>query len=195
MRTLQMVLRSTPLLVASLFVFSLAGAPASGAEESNDAKTRSASAVEKAATEQQLTEPTNEQAAALEKLMSGATMVGHFTVTGEGGDAKGGEGSAGGKLTEERYELGDVKRLDNGKWLIQSRIRYGDHDVTIPLTLPIRWAGDTPVICVDELPIPGLGTFTARVMIYRGHYAGFWTGADHGGHLFGVIEPAKEDAK
>ena len=86
-----------------------------------------------------------------------------------------------------------VKRLESGDWLIQSRIRYGDHDVTIPLTLPIRWAGDTPVICVDDMLIPGLGTFTARVMIYRGHYAGFWTGVDHGGHLFGVIEAAKEN--
>jgi hypothetical protein len=25
-------------------------------------------------------------------------------------------------------------------------------------------------------------------MIYRDHYAGFWSGADHGGHLFGMIE-------
>lgn len=132
---------------------------------------------------QALTEPTPEQVAALEKLMNHATMVGHFTVTGE---------SVGGKLTEERYELGDVKRLRQGDWLIQSRIRYGDHDVTLPLTLPIRWAGDTPVICVDDMAIPGLGTFTARVMIFRDHYAGFWTGKDHGGHLFGVIEPAKQ---
>ncbi|HEX6963094.1 MAG TPA: hypothetical protein VF175_14590, partial [Lacipirellula sp.] len=70
---------------------------------------------------------------------------------------------------------------------------YGDHDVTAPLTLPIRWAGDTPVICVDELPIPGLGAFTARVMIYRDHYAGFWAGKDHGGHLFGVIQRGKPE--
>ena len=137
--------------------------------------------------EEHLTEPTAEQVAALEKLMYRATMVGHFTVTGGAGE------EAGGKLTAERYELGEVKRLDSGDWLIQSRIRYGDHDVTIPLTLPIRWAGDTPVICVDDMLIPGLGTFTARVMIYRGHYAGFWTGKDHGGHLFGVIEPAKKE--
>jgi hypothetical protein len=26
-------------------------------------------------------------------------------------------------------------------------------------------------------------------MIYHDHYAGFWTGKDHGGHLFGVVEP------
>jgi hypothetical protein len=186
MRMLHTLIRGMLLLTAFAFLsLSFAALRVSAAEE-----------VEKpaATTEQQhLTEPTAKQVADLEKLMNRATMVGHFTVTG------GGEGNkldaGGGKLTEERYELGEVKRLESGDWLIQSRIRYGDHDVTIPLTLPIRWAGDTPVICVDDMLIPGLGTFTARVMIYRGHYAGFWTGVDHGGHLFGLIEAAKGDAK
>ena len=121
--------------------------------------------------------------AELEKALSHATLVGHFTTTGA---------EQGGKPTAERYELGEVKHIGSNQWLIQSRIKYGDHDVTVPLTLPIRWAGDTPMICLDEMPIPGLGTFTARVMIYKGHYAGFWSGADHGGHLFGVIEPGKK---
>lgn len=179
MRMLPNVIRATLLLAAvAILSFSFAALRVSAAEAAQ------AATAEKV---QQLTEPTAEQVAHLEKLMNRATMVGHFTVTGE--DA------GGGKLTEERYELGEVKRLESGDWLIQSRIRYGDHDVTIPLTLPIRWAGDTPVICVDDMLIPGLGTFTARVMVYRGHYAGFWTGKDHGGHLFGVIEPADEDAK
>jgi hypothetical protein len=77
------------------------------------------------------------------------------------------------------------------QWAIQARIKYGEQDVPIPLVLPIRWASDTPVISVDEMAFPGLGTYTARVMIYRDHYAGFWTGKGHGGHLFGVIERAK----
>lgn len=120
------------------------------------------------------------QFAQLEKTLSKATLVGHFTVTGKEGE----------RLTDERYELGEVRHLGDNQWLIQARIRYGEHDVTLPLTLPIRWAGDTPMICVDEVAFPGLGTYTARVMIYRNHYAGFWTGGDHGGHLFGVIERA-----
>jgi hypothetical protein len=121
--------------------------------------------------------------AEFEKTLSHATLVGQFTVTGEKGQ---------GAPAAERYELGEVKHLGSNQWLIQSRIKYGDHDVTVPLTLPIRWAGDTPMICLDDMAIPGLGTFTARVMIYRGHYAGFWSGADHGGHLFGVIEPGEK---
>ena len=88
-----------------------------------------------------------------------------------------------------------MKHLGKEQWLIQARIHYGEHDVPLPLTLPIRWAGDTPMICVDDMAIPGLGTYTARVMIYRDHYAGFWTGKDHGGHLFGVIERGEEETR
>jgi hypothetical protein len=127
---------------------------------------------------------TPEQIAELERTLSGAALVGHFTIGG---------GNEGGPR-EERYELGEVKHLEGNKWLISARIRYGDNDVTIPLTLPIRWAGNTPVITVDDMGFPGLGTYTARVMIYDDHYAGYWAGADHGGHLFGKLERAKADA-
>ncbi|HYO23738.1 MAG TPA: hypothetical protein VEQ85_02200 [Lacipirellulaceae bacterium] len=120
--------------------------------------------------------------AELEKSLSGAVLVGHFTVSGAEGEPR-----------EERYELGEVKHLDGDNWLISARIKYGDHDLTIPLTLPIRWAGDTPIITVDSMAFPGMGTYTARVMIYRDHYAGFWTGADHGGHLYGVLERPEAD--
>ena len=125
-----------------------------------------------------------ERFAALEKSLTGATLVGNFTVTGQERI----------ELTEERYELRSVRHVKGELWLFQARISYDEHDVTLPLTLPVRWAGDTPVICVDNLGFPGLGTYTARVMIYDDHYAGFWSGDDHGGHLFGVVERGIEKA-
>jgi len=121
----------------------------------------------------------------LEKLLSGAAMVGYFTDSKEPAT----------KLASDRYDLQSVRHLGEGQWLFQTRIRYGDRDVTLPLTLPIHWAGDTPVITVEKLAIPGFGTFTARVMIYADRYAGFWSGADHGGHMFGVIERKPEEEK
>ena len=122
--------------------------------------------------------PQTERFAALEKSLSGTTLVGHFVVTGEKET----------ELNQERYELQSVRHVDGDQWLFSARIKYGDHDVTLPLTLPVRWAGDTPVISVDKMMFPGLGTYTARVMIYAGHYSGFWSGGDHGGHLFGVVK-------
>jgi hypothetical protein len=174
MRTLNYAVRGAMLLAAvALLVTSFEMLRASGDEPVATATKQTAA-------------PSAKQIADLEQTLAGSALVGHFTVTGEE-DA--------GKLSKERYELGEVKHLGKDQWLIPARIKYGEHDVTLPLTLPIRWAGDTPMICLDEMPIPGFGVFTARVMIYRDHYAGFWAGKDHGGHLFGVIERAKnEDA-
>lgn len=133
--------------------------------------------------------PAQPDRAALEKqfaeTMSGATLVGSFTVTGQAEKAE---------LKEERYTLGDVKKLDDDFWLFETRIQYGERDVKVPLQLEVKWAGDTPVIVLTDTPIPGLGTFTARVVVYRDHYCGYWDAGDHGGHLFGTIERAKEDA-
>ena len=82
----------------------------------------------------------------------------------------------------------EVRKVDEKHWLFKARIRYGDHDVTLPMTLPIEWAGDTPVVVVDNVGFPGLGTYSARVLFHHDHYAGHWSGANHGGHLFGTIE-------
>ena len=127
-------------------------------------------------------DPQAERFAALEKTMSNCVLVGHFAVTGKDDTT----------LQAERYELKTVKHQQGENWLFEARIVYGENDVTLPLVLPVRWAGDTPVISVDKMMFPGLGTYTARVMIYADHYAGFWSGGDHGGHLFGVIKRGEE---
>lgn len=124
--------------------------------------------------------------AALSKLLSGATLEGSYTTT-DGGRAPD-------QLSRDRYTLGEVKKIEGNLWLIQARIEYKGSKVMLPLPLPIAWAGDTPMIVVDNVTIPGFGTFSARVMFYDKHYAGYWkhTGeADHGGHLFGLIRTAE----
>jgi hypothetical protein len=165
---------------AALAVVAIAWSFAAPPVIAQEATAPTATPIEKDAAEQ------TKRIAELEKSLSGAVLVGHFTVTGR----------SSGDKHEERYELGEVKHLQGDMWMIAARIKYGEHDLTIPLTLPIRWAGDTPMICVDDMAFPGMGTYTARVMFYRDHYAGFWTGKDHGGHLFGTLEhPPKKDAE
>ena len=125
----------------------------------------------------------SEEQAALEKsfaeMLSGATLGGSFTSTGAGRDPT--------KLSREKYTIGQVRKIAGNIWLIPARIQYGEHDVTLPVTVPIRWAGDTPVIVVDNVGLPGFGTVSARVMFFADHYAGYWKHGDHGGHLFGII--------
>lgn len=122
---------------------------------------------------------------AFSKLLSGSTLRGHFTVDGQT------EG-----LKEELYQIQRVTKLPSGDmWLFNVRIRYGDHDVTVPLPLKVQWAGQTPMIVVDHVTIPGMGTFDARVLLADRRYAGTWQHGDVGGHLFGTIVPAEQAAK
>ena len=114
--------------------------------------------------------------------LSGSVFVGQFTVDGENGSPK-----------EERYELESVTKLPAEEmWLFKARIRYGERDVTVPLPLRVSWAGETPVIVVDQVSIPGLGTFDSRVVISGDRYAGTWQHGNVGGHLFGRIERAEK---
>jgi hypothetical protein len=122
--------------------------------------------------------------AALSKMLSGATLEGSFTVTGPGSDSA--------KLSREKYTLGEVKKMGGDVWLFPTRIEYGGKDVKLPIPVPIQWAGDTPVVVVDSVDLPGFGAVSARVMFFSGHYAGYWQHGKHSGNLFGEIHSADE---
>jgi len=118
-----------------------------------------------------------------ERTMSGSVLVGRFTVVGKEDQ----------EPKEERYTITKVKKQDDGDWIFACRIQYGKNDATVPIKLQVEWAGDTPVITLTDLAIPGLGTFTSRVLVYRGWYAGTWQHGEVGGHLFGKIEKMPDD--
>jgi hypothetical protein len=122
--------------------------------------------------------------AGLSKMLSGATLEGSFTSSGPGGDPT--------KLSREKYTLGEVKKIAGDVWQFPARIEYGGKDITLPIPLPIRWAGDTPVVVVDQVDLPGFGSVSARVMFFDGHYAGYWKHGAHSGNLFGEIHPAEK---
>ena len=72
-------------------------------------------------------------------------------------------------------------------WKFEARIQYNQKDVPVAMALPVKFAGDTPVISLTNFAVPGFGSFTARVLIYGDAYAGTWGDATHGGKLFGKI--------
>ena len=121
-----------------------------------------------------------------QEMLSGVTLVGHFTMTGQASDEP---------LREEKYTIAKVTKMRGDYWLFMARIEYGQRDVTVPLLLEVKWAGDTPVITLTDMELPNLGTYTARVLIYRNHYAGMWSGGTHGGHLFGKIVKRQTDGE
>jgi hypothetical protein len=122
--------------------------------------------------------PTKEE---LEKrfseMLSGVTLKGRFT--SDRNDTA--------PSHEDQYDIQSVTKVLGDYWLFQVRIKYGNRDRTLPLPLRVVWAGDTPVITLDNMTVPGFGAFTARVMIFEGRYTGIWDGAGHGGVMVGTI--------
>jgi hypothetical protein len=120
----------------------------------------------------------------LAEELTNVKLIGRFTVTGkEDREPK-----------EEEYTILSAMKLpDDDLWLIKARIKYGDKDVTVPMPLEIKWAGDTPMITLTNFTIPNLGTFSSRVLIYEGRYAGTWQHGKVGGHLFGRVEKAASE--
>lgn len=88
---------------------------------------------------------------------------------------------------EERYVIEKVSKLTGDTWLFQARMQIGGGDVPVPIPVSILWAGDMPVITITDLSIPGVGTYTARVLLYGEQYAGTWSGKKGGGQMFGKI--------
>lgn len=87
----------------------------------------------------------------------------------------------------EKYTIESARQVARETWMIYARVQYGDKDVTVPIPVKVLWAGDTPVITLTETEIPNLGTYSARVVVYKETYAGTWSAGDHGGLLHGVI--------
>lgn len=118
------------------------------------------------------------------KTMSGAHLLGRFTI----------DGMKDGNIPKpERYEIGEVSKVKGDTWKFTARIKYGKHDIRVPLMLRVTWADDTPVINMDDFTIPAMGTFSFRVLFHGDRYVGTWQHGKVGGHMFGKIEPKKAE--
>lgn len=117
----------------------------------------------------------------LVKYLTGAKFTGQFSVDGKGF----------GNLKDETYTISKCEKLpEQDAYRLTAKIKYGETDGEFPMDLKIQFAGNTPVITLDQVWIPGLGTFSSRVLIHQGRYSGTWDHDAVGGHLFGRIEPA-----
>ena len=120
-----------------------------------------------------------------ESTLTNAVLTGQFTIVGKETPP-----------SRESYTILSVKKMSQGDlWVFTARIKYGKRDVTLPMPIPVKWVADTPVISLDKLTLPGLGTFSAHVVIDGSKYAGTWAHGEVGGHMFGTIVPAKAKAK
>lgn len=118
---------------------------------------------------------TAERFARFAQQMSGVVLTGSYT-------------DQSGESHEDQYEIFEAKKMPAGDlWVFKARICYGDKDVTLPVPIEVKWLGQTPVLTLDQVTLPALGTFSAYVVVDGDRYAGTWRHDEKGGHLFGTI--------
>ena len=108
--------------------------------------------------------------------MRDVTLVGAFIVDGREDRTP----------REDRYEIESVRKVGDGVWQFRAIVPGGDS--VVPLVVPMRWVGDTPMIMMTDASLPGMGTFTVRLFFYGDRYAGTWQHGEVGGLMSGRIE-------
>jgi hypothetical protein len=172
-----------PFVVCVLFGGTLA-AQENGKEKGKEPEKAAAPTSPTPAAKPKLTQA--ELEAAFKATLTKATLVGRWSALN------------GGKLSpekEDKYTIVSVTKLGGEAWLIHARIQYGNKDFVAPVPVQVKWAGDTPVITLDDVGIPGSQSFSARVLIYNKTYAGTWSGGGHAGLMNGLVVNDGSEAK
>jgi hypothetical protein len=135
--------------------------------------------------------------------MRDVKLVGTFTVSGreartseapagEGrGDGRGageGRGEGRGRPSPDGYEIASVEKVGDNLWRFNASMQCCGVKGKIPIVIPVRFVGDTPMIMMTDTEIPGVGTFTVRLFFYGDRYSGTWQHGKVGGHMSGRIE-------
>jgi len=113
--------------------------------------------------------------------MRDVSLVGSFTIAGREDRAP----------KADRYDISSVEKVGTDLWRFNAKMDCCGVNGAIPIVVPMRWSGDTPVIMMTDTSLPGIGTFTVRLFFYGDRYAGTWQHGEVGGHMSGRIEKRK----
>jgi hypothetical protein len=118
-------------------------------------------------------------------LLTKATLSGRWTPIKDGSL---------GPEKEDKYTIVSAGKVSGDSWVVNAKLKYGEREFVAPLPVKVRWAGDTAVLIVDNLQMPGgRNTYSARVLFFGNTDAGTWSGGDHGGLLSGIISNEKDE--
>ena len=117
--------------------------------------------------------------------MREVSLVGSFTVAGREDGAP--------RL--DRYDISSVEKVGDNLWRFNAGMQCCGVNGVIPVVVPMRWQGDTPMIMMTDTSLPGLGTFTVRLFFYGDRYAGTWQHGQAGGNMSGRIEKKTAPAR
>jgi hypothetical protein len=126
-----------------------------------------------------------EQEREFRERMNNVSLVGTFTITGKEGRTP----------RPDRYDIFGVEKVGDDLWQFNASMDCcGVNGARLPIVVPMRWVGDTPVIMMTDTSLPGIGSFTVRVFFYGDRYAGTWQHGAVGGHMSGIIEKQKPNS-
>jgi hypothetical protein len=114
--------------------------------------------------------------------MRDVTLVGTFSITGRDDRAP----------QPDRYDISSVEKVGDNLWRFNAGMSCCGVNGAIPIVVPMRWSGDTPMITMTDTSLPGVGTFTVRLLFYEDQYAGTWQHGKVGGHMSGRIEKRRD---
>jgi hypothetical protein len=102
------------------------------------------------------------------------------------------DGELGEERTGDKYNIVSVTKGSGENWTVNAKMKYREQEVVLPIPVQVKFAGDTAILIVDKLSIPGGGTYSARLLFYERTYSGTWSGGRGGGMLYGTITNEKE---
>ena len=114
--------------------------------------------------------------------MREVSLVGSFTATGQDN----------GPPRADRYDISSVEKVGVDRWRFNANMQCCGISGAVPVVVPLRWVGDTPLIMMTDTSLPGIGTFSVRLFFYGDRYAGTWQRGEVGGHMSGRIEKQTE---
>ena len=85
--------------------------------------------------------------------LSGAAMEGQSSRDGKEG------------ASPDKYNIEKVEKTGGDNWTFHVKLSFNGQAMVVPIPLEVKWAGDTPVITVTDKGYPGMGTYTARVVV------------------------------
>jgi hypothetical protein len=118
--------------------------------------------------------------------MRGVSLIGNFTVEGRDSNRT---------PREDRYDIESVEKVGDDLWKFNAGMKCCGVNGVIPIVVPMRFVGDTPMITMTDTSLPALGTFTVRLIFYQDRYAGTWQHEKVGGLMSGRIEKQTEAAE
>lgn len=119
-------------------------------------------------------------------MLKGATLKGTWAAVGPAGL---------GEDNKDGYQVVEAKKVKGDKWVLVSRFNYKGQQLDIPVPVDVKFAGDTAVMILNNLPTGDGATWSARILFHEDVYAGSWweSTKKKGGILSGIVSRETEE--